>query len=233
MLLHDPSTGTLSNVEKQFSKLVVEIAKIPLSKLKQALDNLSTHTLSAIDSETFFTNDISEIKNASSSFNLTLALSSYWSLVNFSLLEYLLQSKDSTSSDKSSTQKMIYEYVSTLSSLKISHLPALLHPVGVKSPFSDVPIVVKMKPQYIQNETVGNLLCAMNAIAKTLDLEPQSVLLKALDRRKQELLIHLPSIAMEGLSSFESTRFLQLPEQHSIQIGSIFPNEVTAEEPGL
>lgn len=201
-------------MEQQFSSLVVEVSRLPLEKLKTALDNLSTHTMTGMESEPFFTNDVSEVTAASSTFNLILALSSYWSLVNYLLLEYLLLN---ASSDTSSLNLKISDYVTNLSTLKISHLPPLLHPVDPMPPFSGtVPIVIKMMPQYIQAKTVGDVLCVIQDIAKTLDLEPQSVLLKAVDRRKQELQIYLPSTAIESILNFERTRFNQLSEQHSI-----------------
>lgn len=169
---------TLTHVQKQFDNLIVEVSRLPLQKLKAALDNFSAQARALGMILPFFTR---EVTTASSSFNLTLALFPYWSLINYSLLEYLLLN----ASSEPSLHSKIAVYINDLSSLKIVQLPVLLHPDPLPFVFSTMQIKMMIEfnsdSEFFSNMTVGRLLHLMNTFVLT-NGGSQFILMQAFNR---------------------------------------------------
>ena len=168
-------------MDELFAGLVVEVRKFGLQQLRDALDDLSTHRPRVPVHEKFFTNDMINVLEATSVLDLIFALMPYWSFINFKLLQYIIEKLDPA------LKQRMDDYIDLLSKIRIAELPLLLLPVGTVDRFSYDPIILQMEAGFMHRETADKFLNIMDAVQNILHLEGQSVLLKSIDKNKNEI----------------------------------------------
>ncbi len=208
----ESSMTKLSKVDELFAGLVVEVTKFELQQLKIALDNLSTHRPWVPVYEKFFTNDMSDVLEATSVLNLIFALMSYWSFINFQLLQYIIEFNPAL-------KTKMDDYINLLSEIKISELPLLLHPDCKVNRFSDDPVILQMEVNFMHEGRVKNLLNILAAVLNVLNLEHQSILLKSIDKNKHEIHLLIVANATNSLiDGIPNSSSILLKEQKVAQV---------------